>query len=191
MIPNQQQIQVLWDTHHLPPEKRVHCTKVARLAVWLAHAHQQARPEIPIDIALLEAAALLHDIDKQAIKRADEHHPDAGVRILTAAGMQEIADIVRTHPLHAILDHNIAPRTLEEKLLYLSDKMVKYEIVTVDARFDLWRSENLPPQARTTLEAAYPKVKALEKEIFAIIQKEPNQAGKLANREETSTMKLT
>lgn len=191
MIPNQQQIQNLWDTHHLPPEKRVHSLKVAKLAVWLAHSYQEVHPEIHIDTHLLEAAALLHDIDKKAVKKEDEHHPDAGVRILTEAGMQEVADIVRTHPLHAILDQNIAPRTIEEKLLYLSDKMVKYEIITVDARFNLWRSEDLPPQGRVTLEAAYPIVKALEREIFTIIKREPNQAGMLANGEETSTMKLT
>ncbi len=191
MIPNQQQIQELWDTHNLPPEKRVHCARVAQLAVWLAKKYQESRPETRIDISLLEVAALLHDIDKKAVKKEGEHHPDAGVRILTDAGMQEVADIVRTHPLHAILDQNIAPRSIEEKLLYLSDKMVKYEIITVDARFDLWRSEDLPPQARVTLEAAYPRVKALEQEIFTTIQREPHQAGMLANGEETSTMKLT
>lgn len=191
MIPNQQHIQQLWDTHHLPPEKRVHSLKVAQLAIWLAHEYMRAHPQTPINISLLEVAALLHDIDKKAIKKEGERHPDAGVRILMETGMQEVADIVRTHPLHSILDQNIAPRSLEERLLYLSDKMVKYEIITVDERFHLWRSEDLSPQARMILEAAYPKVKALEKEIFTIIKKEPKQAGMLANNEETSTMKLT
>ena len=46
--------------------------------------------------------------------------------------------------------------------------MVKYDIVGVDQRFALWRAEQLPQEAREILDASYPKVKALEKEVFNI-----------------------
>jgi putative nucleotidyltransferase with HDIG domain len=115
---------------------------------------------------LLLAAALLHDIDKAASRLAGERHPDAAVRILREEGMGEVADLVATHPLHAILDPSISPKTWEQKLLYLSDKMVKYDIVGVDTRFALWNAEKLPPEEQKILDRSYPKVKALEQEVF-------------------------
>jgi len=80
-----------------------------------------------------------------------------------------VAELVKTHPLHAILDPTIAPSTWEEKLLFLADKMVKYEIITVDKRFALWNAEHLPPKEQDILDRAYPKVKALEREVFDLI----------------------
>ena len=128
---------------------------------------------VPIDQLLLQAAALLHDIDNNIPKLSGEKHPDTAVRILREEGMEEVAAIVATHSLHAILDPVNGPKTIEQKILYLADKMVKYEVIGVDARFKLWSKEHLPPDAQAVLDAAYPKVKALEKEILAKIgQKE-------------------
>ena len=190
MIPNATQIQKLWDTHNLPPYKRNHCQLVARLALWFAGQLKQRDPAVMINMPLLEASALLHDIDKMAQKHTGEHHPDTGVRILRASGYDAVADLVRTHPLHAILDQSITPKTLEQKLLYLSDKMVKDSIITVDERFALWRQEELPEQALRMMDAAYPKVKMLEKEMCSSVNVAPQDLAILANNEETSTMML-
>ncbi|MBI5018813.1 HD domain-containing protein [Candidatus Gottesmanbacteria bacterium] len=191
MIPTRQKIDALWNTHNLPPLKRNHCMLVARLAVWFAQRLMAEGSVKEINIPLLEAAALLHDIDKMVPKLPHEQHPDAGVRILTAAGYPLIADLVKTHPLHAILDQNIAPRSIEQKLLYLSDKMVKHEIITVDQRFALWRSENLPATARDVLDRSYPLVKALETEVCGVLRVAPEDVAKLANTTETSTMNVS
>jgi hypothetical protein len=82
--------------------------------------------------------------------------------------MSEVADLVKTHPLHSILDASIAPKTWEEKLLYLADKMVKYDIVGVDRRFALWNEEHLSSKEQEILDACYPKVKKLEQEVFKL-----------------------
>ena len=190
MIPTAPQITALWDLHNLPPVKRNHCMLVARVAVWFAHRIIKEEAEVVINIPLLESAALLHDIDKAVQKLPHEHHPDTGVRLLSEAGFTEVADLVKTHPLHAILDQSIAPKTIEQKLLYLSDKMVKHSIITVDERFALWRHENLPKEAEQILDASYPKVKALEAEICARIHIAPEDVSKLANIPETSTMNV-
>lgn len=121
-----------------------------------------------IDEKLLLAGALLHDIDKAVSGLPGERHPDTGVRILKSEGMEEVASLVQTHPLHAILDPAIAPKTWEEKILYLADKMCKYEEVGVDGRFALWRRENLPSEAVELLDKAYPLVKKLERAILQI-----------------------
>jgi len=189
MIPTDDQIAALWNIHALPLYKQNHCILVARVAVWFANQLTCMGAVSKIDIPVLKAASLLHDIDKMAQKQESEHHPDAGVRILTLAGFFEVADIVRTHPLHAILDQNISPKTWEEKILYLSDKMTKHSIITVDERFALWRAEQLPIEAMRILDTTYPKVKELEKEICGMIHVKPNDVAALVNTLETSTMK--
>lgn len=188
MIPTSVQINELWKVHALPNDKQHHCTLVARVAVWFARRLKDVRSDVDIDIAFLTAAALLHDIDKMARKRKGEHHPDAGVRILRDAGFFEVADLVRTHPLHSILDQNISPTTWEQKILYLSDKMTKHTVITVDERFASWREESLPDEAIRVLDMTYPKVKALESELCALIHVDPKDIASFVNAAETSTM---
>jgi len=190
MIPTAATIRKLWEVNFLPPYKQNHCVVVAKLSTWFGRQLMELYPDVSVDLPLLEAAALLHDIDKAAPKNPNERHPDAAVRILRDNGLGEISDLVRTHALHAILDQSTAPQTLEQKLLYLSDKMVKHSIITVDERFALWRSEGLPERALKELDAAYPKVKALEKEICSRIHIEPGKIAEFANAAESSTMML-
>jgi len=168
MIPDQAQAKQLWDKYALPEGKRRHVELVAKVAKFLA-------TKLNINDKLLIAAALLHDIDKNIPKLPGEQHPDAGVRILRQEGMGEVAAIVKTHPLHAILDPAITPKTWEEKLLFLADKMVKQDVIGVDARFRLWNDEHLPKGQQTILDAAYPKVKELEKEVFDLIAANPKR----------------
>lgn len=173
MSPNLKQIYAFWELYDLPAYKRNHSALVATVAVWFAEKLKEKQLTPAVNTRLLIAAALLHDIDKSIPKKDGERHPDTGVRILREAGFPEVADLVRTHPLHAILDQTIAPESIEEKLLYLSDKMVKHAVITVDERFALWQSENLPPEAKAELALAYPKVKALEHEICTLIGVDP------------------
>ena len=177
MIPTREQINGLWQKYRFPELKRIHVTWVARVALFFAE--KLSEQGIAVDSDLLEAAALLHDIDKNIPKLPDESHPDAGVRVLREAGFDEVADLVRTHPLHSILDPAIRPETWEQKLLYLSDKMVKHEVITVDRRFALWRAEDLDAGARNVLEKCYPLVKSLEKDVLLRIGVLPSEVAKL------------
>jgi hypothetical protein len=151
MIPDEQQAKALWEKYRLPDHKRVHVTLVAQVAMFFAK-------KIPVDERLLLAAALLHDIDKAVPRLPGERHPDTAVL---------------THSLHTILNPATTPATWEQKLLYLADKMVKYDIVGVDARFALWNAEHLPPEEQAILNASYPKVKKLEQEVFNLAQLSP------------------
>ncbi len=169
MIPSEEQCKKLWDKYALPERKRRHVELVARVAGFLAGQLKIKTLNFKINEELLTAAAFLHDIDKNVTKLPEEKHPDAAVRILREEGMGEVAVLVKTHPLHAILDPAIAPKTIEEKLLFLADKMVKQEVIGVDARFALWNDEHLPSQQQKILDAAYPKVKKLEQEMFDLI----------------------
>jgi predicted hydrolase (HD superfamily) len=180
MIPSDEQVKALWNKYHLPEKKRLHVSLVARVAVFIAGEYVKKNPKVHINIPLLTASALLHDIDKDIPKILGEKHPDTAVRVLNEEGMSEVAHIVRTHSLHAILDPTIAPSSWEEKFLFLADKMVKFEILTVDKRFSLWRDEQLPPDAQKILDTCYPLVKQLEKEIFQNIGISSSDVAKLA-----------
>jgi len=167
MIPSYQEAVLLWERYALPQKKQLHCTLVTKLALYIASAYQDHG--IKVNTNLLRAAALLHDIDKRVSGNKEERHPDTAVRMLQELHMEEVAALVKTHPLHAILDHTIYPTALEGKILFLSDKMVKYEIVGVDERFALWQKESLSQEERSVLEHAYPKVKQLEQEVLGSI----------------------
>lgn len=180
MIPTEDQCKALWEKYNLPEYKRKHVTLVALVARFLAERLANNDLRLTINVPLLVAGALLHDLDKAIERLPGEQHPDTAVRILKEEGMEEVADLVKTHSLHSIFDPVISPKTWEEKLLYLADKMVKQEIITVDARFALWNDEHLPPDAQKVLDAAYPKVKALEKEIFDKIGLTPEDVHTLA-----------
>jgi putative nucleotidyltransferase with HDIG domain len=169
MIPTRTQCLALFDKFSLPSQKKIHVEEVTKLALYLARKilakQDQAAPD-KINLELLEAAGLLHDIDKNITKRAGERHPDTAVRVLKELGMDEVADVVRKHSLHCILNSDLTPQNWEEKLLFLADKLVKYEVIGVAHRFKLWYKENLPMQAVAELDAALPKVKALEQEVY-------------------------
>jgi len=189
MIPTEDQAKALWDTYELPEKKRIHVALVAKVAramakLLLDNNTCDAATNLPIviNVKLLVAGALLHDIDKNIPKQAGERHPDPAVRVLKEEGMEEVASVVAAHSLSAILDPKIAPKTWEEKLVYLADKMVKYEIITVDERFNLWRRESLPKEAMHELDQAYPFVKKLEQEIFTLLAVSPAELARLASK---------
>jgi putative nucleotidyltransferase with HDIG domain len=175
MIPDKKQCYELWDKYNLPPEKRTHCQLVAKVAIEIAAKLKIKNLKLKINQKLLLAAALLHDLDKKIEKFPGERHPDAGVRVLKQEGMEEVAVLIKSHPLHLILDPNTAPRTLEEKILFLADKMVKYEIIGVDRRFSLWQAEENTPETIKILDLSYPKVKALKIEILGMINMTEDQ----------------
>ncbi len=168
MIPSYEEAKKLWISYILPEQKQHHCLLVAKLALIFATKLKEKK-HILVQTNLLFAAALLHDIDKNIPPKVGEQHPDTGVRILKEINMDEVANVVRTHSLHAILDVRIAPSTWEEKLLFLADKMTKYETISVDARFALWRAEKLPIEEVFILDTAYPKVKELEQFVCTAI----------------------
>lgn len=164
MIPSRKQCVLFFDKFNLPSQKRIHVEEVTKLAMYFARKLLQKN--IAVNVELIEASALLHDIDKNIPKKEGERHPDTAVRILNELGFSEVADVVKKHSLHCVLDSELAPKTWEEKIVYLADKMTKYEIIGVDHRFKLWYKEDLPQEATVILDASFAKVKALEQEFY-------------------------
>ncbi|MFC1646998.1 HD domain-containing protein [Patescibacteria group bacterium] len=174
MIPTGKKCRELWDKYEVSEYKRKHMEIVAKVARLLATKTKSQKPKAKINIDLLFAACLLHDLDKNVPKTPGEKHPDAAVRILNDEKMGEVAKLVATHSLHNIIDSDLKPKSIEEKILFLSDKMVKDDVITVDERFRLWKDERLPLQEQTILDKSYPLVKALEDEIMTSLSITPD-----------------
>jgi putative nucleotidyltransferase with HDIG domain len=141
---------------------------VANVALQIARKCKEHGAAVQIDEHLLEASALLHDIDKNIEKLPGETHPDAGVRILKQEGMDEVAEVIRTHQLHMICKDITAPKTIEQQLLFLADKMTKYECIGIEKRFSMWKKEDYDAQSQKNLDEAYPKVCALRDDILKV-----------------------
>ncbi len=121
-----------------------HARAVAEIAGWLA-ARCAARG-IVVDRALVEAAALLHDVDK-AIPPSDPAaalpHGEGSAAWLSARGMAELAPAVAAHPVTRLVDAGadawLASAPIEELLVAYADKRAGGRLESLDARFAGWR----------------------------------------------------
>jgi hypothetical protein len=121
-----------------------HARAVAEIAGWLA-ARCAARGE-QVDRALVEAAALLHDVDK-AIARGDPAaalpHGKGSAAWLAVRGHAALGSAVAAHPVTRLLDgdadHWLATAPLEDLLVAYADKRAGQRLETMDARFASWR----------------------------------------------------
>ena len=117
-----------------------------------------------VDPILAHRGALLHDLDKLRTVRTNRRHGEEAAGILTELGYPALAPLVRSHPAFSVLDPAVTPVTLEQKLVYLADKMCESgRVVTVDTRLAHLR-ERYPADARL-FDEAEPLIHALEQEI--------------------------
>jgi putative nucleotidyltransferase with HDIG domain len=112
MIPNEIQAKLLWDKYQLPEKKRIHMTIIADLAVFVANKLEE-KNIATINIDLLRAGCLLHDIDKNIPRLSGESHPQTGVRVLKEEGLDEVASLIQYHSAHYISAHPFQPTTFQ------------------------------------------------------------------------------
>jgi predicted hydrolase (HD superfamily) len=129
-----------------------HSRAVAEVAAWLAA--RIAERGVALDRRLVEAAALLHDVDKAL---PAEHparalpHGEGSAAWLTAAGHVELARAVAGHPITRLADGERFGRwaafaTREERIVAYADKRAGQRVESLDARFTSWR-RRYPPTA--------------------------------------------
>ncbi|MEG6616164.1 NTP transferase domain-containing protein [Peptococcaceae bacterium 1198_IL3148] len=103
-----------------------HGVVVAQLASHLANQLNQAGCHLDID--LINAAALLHDVAK-----GQPNHADTGAKIIKRLGYDEVAAIVACHnDIELYADDFLT----EAEIVYLADKLVKGDrVVSLEERF--------------------------------------------------------
>lgn len=161
-----------------PPERlAVHSAAVAEVATSLASAiHARGHA---IHVPLVEAAALLHDIDKAL--PADHPlkplgHGEAGASWLREQGYDELAGAVANHPVTRLADDEhyslwVRDATVEERVVSYADKRATQDLVTLDERFGRWiKRHGDTPEIRVARERA----EALEREVCAAAGVDPD-----------------
>jgi putative nucleotidyltransferase with HDIG domain len=163
-VPDRVTARRLLSEQELPDGIVVHSEGVARVAVAAAGLVAEAR--VPVDGALVEAAALLHDIDKAEIRRTGGEHGVVGARRLEALGFEELAMPVASHPITALLDDDRFPIGWPSVLVAVADRHVAQEFVTIDERLD--DMKNRHPEHASSIEAARRPAHALEEELAEV-----------------------
>lgn len=129
-IPSREQCLEILHMNGTPPNVIEHCKAVSTFAVLIAGKLQ--KKNVDVNIRLVEAAALLHDIEK-----LKPEHVKAGHDLLLSKGFREVAVVVKKHGLENFEDDSYHPKTSEEKIVFYADKRVRdTTVVSLDERFD-------------------------------------------------------
>ena len=153
-----------------PPAWHVdHVSAVAEIAAYLAE--RTAARGVGVDRALVEAAGLLHDIDKLF---PPDHpllelgHGEAAARWLTQQGYGELARAVAAHPVTRLLDADRYGRwngvaTREERIVAYADKRAGQHVEPMKVRFAGW--EERYPKHVESLRRGRARAERLEREV--------------------------
>ncbi len=136
-LPSREQAIRLLQENNCPPQVINHCLVVTDLALEIASKLQERGQKI--DLGLVEAGALLHDIGRSKTHAVD--HSLVGAQIAQTIGLpQSVIDIIKRHVGAGITEEeaewlgwpkdNYIPQTLEEKVVCYADKRIDHDKVT-------------------------------------------------------------
>jgi putative nucleotidyltransferase with HDIG domain len=164
-IPDLATARRVLDDEQLPGGVIVHSEGVRRVAT--AAARLVADAGVPIDVDLVAAAALLHDVDKVRTRRDGGEHGIVGARMLAALGYDELTIPVASHPISCLLDDERFPIGWPSVLLAVADRHVAQEFVTVDERLEDMARRH--PAYADRIRAAAPAAHALDEQVAEVI----------------------
>jgi hypothetical protein len=150
-----------------------------------------------LDVQLVEAAALLHDVDKLL---PDDHplrvlrHGEAGAAWLSEHGHGELAKAVAGHPATLLGDDERYPRwaseaTVEERIVAYADKRAMQDLVSLEQRFAAWLERH--PERAASLRLARSRAESLETQVCAAAGIAATDVQRLAWVEEALRAALT
>lgn len=120
-----------------------HSRAVAEVAAWLA---TRTAAQTAVDRSAVEAASLLHDVDKllpaEHPARA-RRHGEGSAAWLAEAGHGELAELVARHPVTRLGDADadswLLEASVEARIVSYADKRAGQRLETMDRRFASWR----------------------------------------------------
>ena len=118
--------------HAVPDHIRRHSAQVARVARQMGEALRKRGEKI--DVGLVEAAALLHDIAKAPCIESRLDHAAEGGRVLRELGLPAVATIVERHVHLGPWDPR-GPATEAEVVNYADKRVLYEEVVSLEVRF--------------------------------------------------------
>jgi uncharacterized protein len=130
-LPTREQAIELLRKNNCSPQVISHCQAVAEISLDIAK--ELEKKGLKLDLKLIEAGALLHDIGRSKTNAVD--HGVIGAQIAQSEGLPPaVVDIIRTHVGGGFTAKEVAefgwpkdvytPLTLEEKVVSYADKLV-------------------------------------------------------------------
>jgi uncharacterized protein len=177
IIPTRSQCMDLIEQVRMPEHIKKHSFVVARIAVYLGSLLNQN--SLRLNLELLEAGALLHDIAKARTLSTGERHEEVGSRMVEDWGYALLSAIVKEH---VVLDVSVLHGPITESLLVnYSDKRVKHDqVVPLQDRFsDLISRYAKTKEHRDWLQEKSDLYIRLEAKIFEHLAISPNDLSQL------------
>ncbi len=132
MIPSTKECYELLKKAGVPEHIIRHSERVALISVFLGHWLKEKKTNI--NIPLLLAGALLHDIKKHESILTGCNHAEAGYEFLKSLGYERVGKIVKNHIYLSVKPFS---EITEDELVFYADKRVKHEeIVSLKERFE-------------------------------------------------------
>jgi HD superfamily phosphodiesterase len=156
--------QRLFRRYRYPDWLERHSTVVGRIAEALVAGRKPEARAIDDEAVIL--AAYLHDVGRSPLVSGDarDHNILSGL-VLAAEGLEDCVEPARRHAIYTVLDNALAPRTLEEKLVYVADRRGGQTVESLEARANDTAARN--PKYADGIRKAIPLAKAIEREVFA------------------------
>ena len=150
--------------YRYPDWLTTHSRVVGAIAEALVEGRRASAPRIVSEAVVL--AAYIHDIGRSALLSGDprDHNILSGL-LLAAEGLEPCVELARRHAIYTVLDPDLAPRTAEEKLVYVADRRGGQSVEPLEERARDTARRN--PKYAAEIERAIPLAKAIEREVFA------------------------
>lgn len=172
-LPNREQAIELLRKNRCPPRVISHCIAVADLAV--ESAKRLEANGFKVDVELVEAGALLHDLGRSKNHSVD--HAVVGAQIAESQGLPDsVVRIIKRHVGGGITDEEAArfgwpndiyvPQTLEEKVVSYADKLIDHQ-TRVPIEIEIVRLE------RENKVDAAERVRKLNQEVTSLLGNKP------------------
>ncbi len=172
MIPTREECLRLMKQYGMLEHIVHHSLEVARVARFLSLELNKKGQEI--DLGLVDAASLLHDLAKTECLVTKEDHAEVGCRLLKGIGYGRVGEVVAQHiRLQKVGD----PSTVsEEEIVNYADKRVMHDrIVPLEERFsDLIERYGRHAKGSQILSQLKKEITSIEDKIFFILQIDPD-----------------
>lgn len=153
-----------FERYGYPQWLRDHSRVVGSIAEFLVASRTAAGDRLDAETVIL--AAYLHDIGRSPLVSGDpREHNELSALILAAEGLPACAELARRHPIYAVLDPAAAPRTLEEKIVFIADRRGGMAVQSIAERAKDTAGRH--PKYADAIARAIPIAHGIEREVFA------------------------
>jgi putative nucleotidyltransferase with HDIG domain len=149
-----------------------HSLEVAKVALFLSTELNKRGQQI--DLVLVEAASLLHDLTKTESFKTKADHAWTGSELLKGMGYDRVGEVVAQH---IWLSQEVDPVlvSVEEVVNYADKRVMHDRIVSLEERFsDLKERYGRDQKGKDYLERMEKAIQGIESKIFLLLQMDPD-----------------